>query len=105
MTYGLLFRLEARPATAEDLARALQTTLARALEELPLAGWYTVRFGGTSFGVFAAFRDVDAEEGHVGDQVAAAIRVNVGELVDGTPGVESFDVLAGGIESRVAGRG
>ncbi|MEA2428302.1 MAG: hypothetical protein QOF37_1930 [Thermoleophilaceae bacterium] len=92
-TEGLLFRLEADWDKEDDLARFLETELPALMDGLPLTGWYSIRFGPTSFGVFDAFTDEAAERGHVGDRIAAALKER-SDLLKSPPAVESFDVLA-----------
>jgi hypothetical protein len=92
-TEGLLFRLEADWDKEDDLAQFLETELPALMDGLPLTGWYSIRFGPTSFGVFDAFSDEAAERGHVGDRIAAALKER-SDLLKSPPAVESFDVLA-----------
>jgi hypothetical protein len=96
MDLGMLFRLESKPGNENDLARAIAGPLAAGLDELSLSGWQAVRFSGTSFGLWVAYTDSN----RLGDEVAALLRDELLDLLDATPSLESFDVLAASWLSR-----
>ena len=93
MTVGLLFRLEATWGSEDELAALLDGELRSTLDELPLTASFAVRFGPTSFGLFAVFADEAGRAAHVGERIAAALRAHE-DLLAATPAVEGFDVVA-----------
>jgi hypothetical protein len=92
MTEGLHFRLEAGWQSEDELAAFLEARLPERLYELPLTAAYAVRYGTTSFGVFAFFEADAAQRDHVGRRLAEVLREQEGLLT--TTAVEGFDVLA-----------
>jgi hypothetical protein len=93
MTEGLLFRLDAKWGSEDDLARVLEDELPSTLDDLPLTAWLVLRFGTTSFGLVVAFQEEQGRAAHVGERVALALRA-LGDMLTDPPSVEGFDVLA-----------
>jgi hypothetical protein len=93
VTVGLLFRLSAKWDKEGEVARYMEESLPTALDGLPEGSWLAMRFDTTSFGVLATFSDAAAEQEHVGERVATALR-EIAPALEATPAVQSFDVIA-----------
>ena len=101
MTEGLLFGLNAKWGSEDDLATVLEDELPSTLADLPLSAWLVLRFGTTSFGVLVVFPEEQGRAAHVGERVALALRAQRDMLTD-PPRVDGFDVLAARVSAESA---
>ena len=93
VTVALLVRLEAKPGKEQEVAELLSGGLPIFDEEPATTALFGVRFGVTTFGVFDAFPDEAGRQAHLTGRVAAALKENA-HLFEGTPSIETADVLA-----------
>lgn len=91
---GLAFRFETTWGQEDEMAQFLEEELPELLEEMPSRGWFAVRFGPTSFGIFDAFPAEEGQREHVGERIAEALLARGDGALVATPLVEGFDVLS-----------
>jgi hypothetical protein len=95
-TEGLLFQLDAKPGTEDELAAAFDVEVPAALDELPVFFWAALRFAPVTFGVLATFDLRTGQEAHIGDRIAEALRESTTDLLERPPLVRGFDIIASG---------
>ncbi len=57
-------------------------------------GWYALKFGDSTFGIFDAFEGESGREAHLNGKVAAALMAKADELFSAPPKIEKVDVIA-----------
>ena len=94
ITRGLLVRLHAQSAKADEVEAFLKSaqTLARAESTTP--AWFAIRFNRTEFGIFDVFADDAGRDAHLAGPIAAALMARADELLSEAPKIEKVDVLA-----------
>jgi quinol monooxygenase YgiN len=93
VTKALLVRLEALPGKEEELAEFLTGAKSIVMEEPGTVGWFAIRMGPSTFGVFDVFPDDEARDAHLAGGVGQALGPNTGVLFS-EPSVEKIDVIA-----------
>ena len=90
------------PQGAQQRRRRVEDEACLALVEAEpdTTTWFALRFGVDTFGIFDAFPDDAARQAHLVGKVAAALKDNE-YLFEGTPQLETADVLAAKIPSKV----
>jgi quinol monooxygenase YgiN len=97
---ALVVHLRAKPGKGNDVAELLTGGLALVEAEPGTTTWFALRFGVDTFGIFDAFPDDAARQAHLVGKVAAALKDNE-YLFEATPQLETADVLAAKIPSKV----
>jgi hypothetical protein len=90
---GLLVRQEAKPGKEADVAEFLRDALSAAEAEPGTTGWFAIRLGPSTFGIFNAFRSEAGRQAHLSGRVATALMERA-ELFAGSPAIMPIDVLA-----------
>jgi quinol monooxygenase YgiN len=91
---GLLVRLEARPGREAEVAEFLRGALPAVEAEPGTTGWFAIRLGPSTFGIFNAFPSEAGRQAHLSGSVATALMEKAGELFAGSPAIMPIDVLA-----------
>lgn len=93
VTKGLLIRVEAKPDKVSEVEATLTSVLDLVQGETGTVGWFALRLGPTTFGVFDAFVDETARQAHL-DLAREPMRAAAAELFAREPAIENVDVLA-----------
>ena len=94
VTVGLLVRLEAKPGKEAEVESFLTSALPLAQEEPDTIGWFAIRMGQSTFGIFDAFPNESGRQAHLSGKIAAALMEKAPELLAQSPAIEKVDVLA-----------
>ena len=94
MRCGLVVRLEARSGKEADVERLLTGSLTGVQKEAGTRGWFALRLGPASFGVFNVFPDITARNAHLAGEVISRLKVASTDLLTSPLQFEEFDVLA-----------
>ena len=94
VTLALLVRLEAKPGKEAEVESFLRGGLSVVQEEPATTGWFAIRLGPSTFGIFDAFPDEAGRQAHLKGRVAAALKAKASELFSQPPTIEKVDVLA-----------
>jgi len=90
---ALLVRLEAKVGKESDVEEFLKAGLVLANKEVATPLWCALRFGPSTFGVFAAFEDERGRQAHLSGPVAQALAAKAPELFAQAPSIEQIDIL------------
>ena len=91
--FALFARLEAKPGKETEVAQFLQAALTMARDEAATPIWFALRLSPGTFGIFDAFHDEAARQGHLTGPIAQALMARAPELFASPPSIESIDVL------------
>jgi quinol monooxygenase YgiN len=94
VTVALLVRLEAKPGKEAAVESFLRGGLPLVQEEPGTTGWFAIRLGPSTFGIFDAFPDEGGRRAHLMGRVAEALMAQAPELLSQPPLIEQVDVLA-----------
>lgn len=92
--FGLFVRLEAKPGKENEVAQFLRSALPLVQAEPGTIGWYAIRLGHSTFGIFDTFKEESGRQAHLTGKVAEALFAKAADLFSQTPVVEKLDVLA-----------
>ncbi len=82
---ALFVRLEAKTGKEADVESFLEEGLAMANDEVDTHRWFALRFGPSTFGVFAAFADESGRQAHLSGPMAKALGEKAPELFAQVP--------------------
>lgn len=71
----------------------LSGALALAEREEETAGWFALRFGFSSFGIFAAFEDEGGRQTHLSGKIAETLKEHAPDLPAKPPVIEEVNIL------------
>jgi quinol monooxygenase YgiN len=91
---GVLVRMHAKQGKEAAVQDFLHSTLPLVQEEPSTVAWFAVRFGRSDYGIFGVFPDDTARDAHLAGPVTAALKQRAGDLFDGEPRIQKFEVLA-----------
>jgi quinol monooxygenase YgiN len=94
-TLALLVMLEARPGKSAELEKFLSSALPMAEAEPDTIGWYALKLGPNSFGIFDTFADPAGRDAHLAGGIAQALFARADELLAESPTVVKPEILAG----------
>jgi quinol monooxygenase YgiN len=92
--FALLVRLEAKPGKEQEVAAFIQSALPLAQEEAATVGWYALRTGASTFGIFDTFETESGRQAHLAGQIAQALLSKAPELLAKDPVIEQAEILA-----------
>jgi quinol monooxygenase YgiN len=91
---ALVVMLEARPGKAAELEAFITSALPLAEAEPDTVGWYALKLGPNSFGIFDTFADQAGRDAHLGGAIAKALFARADELLVEAPSVVKTEILA-----------
>jgi len=91
---ALLVMLEARAGKAAELEAFLASALPMAEAEPGTVGWYALKLGPNSFGIFDTFADQAARDAHLAGDIAKALFARADELLAESPTVVRPEIVA-----------
>ena len=94
-TLALLVMLEARSGKAAELEAFLASALPMAEAEPGTIGWYALKLGPNSFGIFDTFAGEAARDAHLAGDIAKALFARADDLLSESPTVVRPVILAG----------
>jgi quinol monooxygenase YgiN len=92
---AILVMLEAGPGMAAELEAFLASALPMAEAEPDTVGWYALRLGPSSFGIFDTFADQAGRDAHLAGEMARALFTRANALLAEPPTVVKAEILAG----------
>ena len=91
---ALVIRIEAKPDKVDEVRQFLLQGLPIIEGEPETPVWFPLHFGGTSFGIFDAFKSEGDRERHLAGKLAALLMAKTPELFTAPPVMDHADVLA-----------
>jgi quinol monooxygenase YgiN len=95
MTNAALFvRLEAKPGKELEVEQLLRNGLQLVEDEPGTIGWYAIRMGYSTFGIFDTFANDGDRQAHLTGELAKTLMARASQLLVNPPTIEKADVLA-----------